>query len=148
MYDRSLVNGIVGDGLVPSRVETAAGADGDKPRPYGAVPRRHTTPAKALHQGFVVHPGCSCPVRGGRLCFASTAQVPELVDGLDLGSSVLVAWGFDSPPGHHDACSARCSDCYALSAVVELRNARTGRGALTRTLHYPQTKGRESKSSR
>ena len=32
----------------------------------------------------------------------TSAQVPELVDGLDLGSSVLVAWGFDSPPGHHN----------------------------------------------
>ena len=30
----------------------------------------------------------------------TSAQVPELVDGLDLGSSVLWAWGFDSPPGH------------------------------------------------
>jgi hypothetical protein len=32
---------------------------------------------------------------------ASRAQVLELVDKLDLGSSALVAWGFDSPPGHH-----------------------------------------------
>ncbi len=30
-----------------------------------------------------------------------TAQVLELVDKLDLGSSALVAWGFDFPPGHH-----------------------------------------------
>ena len=32
---------------------------------------------------------------------ASHAQVLELVDKLDLGSSALVAWGFDFPPGHH-----------------------------------------------
>ncbi len=39
----------------------------------------------------------------------TSAQVPELVDGLDLGSSVLWAWGFDSPPGHQRALAGASS---------------------------------------
>jgi hypothetical protein len=39
---------------------------------------------------------------------ASDAQVLELVDKLDLGSSVLVAWGFDSPPGHQSRGAMAC----------------------------------------
>lgn len=32
------------------------------------------------------------------------ARVAELVDALDLGSSALRAWGFDSPLSHHNLC--------------------------------------------
>ena len=58
---------IVGDGLVPSRVEEAARAGGDKPRPYGVASRRDTAPAKALRQGSTGHR----PITGARfrICF-------------------------------------------------------------------------------
>ena len=37
----------------------------------------------------------------GIIRFGDCARVAELVDALDLGSSRLVLWGFDSPLSHH-----------------------------------------------
>ncbi len=36
-----------------------------------------------------------------------SARVAELVDALDLGSSVPSAWGFNSPLSHHDRTGCR-----------------------------------------